>query len=80
MLQLRLGKENVFLLERCPYFRGVLKEGFHCIYTKTHAVHIIPEAVPLLFAVPDHKPSPFPPTFSQLSSYSSAQLYVRVQY
>ena len=32
MLELRLGRENVSLLERCPHFRGVLKEGFHCIY------------------------------------------------
>ena len=33
MLELRLGKEklSLFLLERCPHFGGVLKEGFHCI-------------------------------------------------
>ena len=29
MLELRLGKEKVSLLERCPHL-GVLKEGFHC--------------------------------------------------
>ena len=23
--------ERVSLIERCPYFRGVLREGFHCI-------------------------------------------------
>ena len=28
MQQLFLGKERVSLLERCPYFRGVLREGF----------------------------------------------------
>ena len=27
-----LGWEKVSLLERCPQFRGVLIEGFHCIY------------------------------------------------
>ena len=26
-----LGHSKVSLIERCPYFRGVLKEGFHCI-------------------------------------------------
>ena len=25
-----LGRKNVSCLERCPYFRGVLIEGFHC--------------------------------------------------
>ena len=25
------GRKNVSCLERCPYFRGVLIEGFHCI-------------------------------------------------
>ena len=28
-LELRLRKEKLSLLERCPYFRGVLKKGFH---------------------------------------------------
>ena len=27
-----LGRQKVSLLERCPQFRGVLIEGFHCIY------------------------------------------------
>ena len=27
-----LGWEKVSFLERCPQFRGVLIEGFHCIY------------------------------------------------
>ena len=26
-----LGRKNVSCLERCPYFRGVLIEGFHCM-------------------------------------------------
>ena len=26
-----LGRKNVSCLERCPHFRGVLIEGFHCI-------------------------------------------------
>ena len=26
-----LGRQKVSLLERCPQFRGVLIEGFHCI-------------------------------------------------
>ena len=26
------GKEKVFSFERCPHFRGVFREGFHCIY------------------------------------------------
>ena len=26
-----LGRKKVSCLERCPYFRGVLIEGFHCI-------------------------------------------------
>ena len=26
-----LGRKNVSCLERCPYFRGVLIEVFHCI-------------------------------------------------
>ena len=25
-----LGRKKVSCLERCPYFRGVLIEGFHC--------------------------------------------------
>ena len=25
-----LGRKKVSCLERCPYFRGVLKERFHC--------------------------------------------------
>ena len=25
-----LGRQKVSLLERCPQFRGVLIEGFHC--------------------------------------------------
>ena len=25
-----LGQKKVSLLERCPHFRGVLKEGLHC--------------------------------------------------
>ena len=30
-----LGRKKVSCLERCPYFRGVLIEGFHsiCIHT-----------------------------------------------
>ena len=28
-----LGKKKVSCLEGCPYFRGVIIEGFHCIYT-----------------------------------------------
>ena len=36
MLELCLGKEKVsLLLERCPHFRGFLKERFHCIYRGT---------------------------------------------
>ena len=27
-----LGKEKVSLLEKCPHFRGVLREGFQCIH------------------------------------------------
>ena len=27
-----LGQQKVSLLERCPQFRGVLIEGFHCIH------------------------------------------------
>ena len=27
-----LGRQKVSLLERCPQFRGVLIEGFHCIH------------------------------------------------
>ena len=33
-----LGRKKVSCLERCPHFRGVLTEGFHCIttiYTRT---------------------------------------------
>ena len=26
-----MGRKKVSCLERCPYFRGVLIEGFHCI-------------------------------------------------
>ena len=29
-----LGRKKVSCLERCPYFRGVLIEGFHCILYK----------------------------------------------
>ena len=28
-----LGRKKLSCLERCPYFRGVLIEGFHCIPT-----------------------------------------------
>ena len=31
MQELLLGKEKVSLLERCPHFRGDLRERFHCI-------------------------------------------------
>ena len=31
MQELLLGKEKVSLLERCPHFSGVLREGCHCI-------------------------------------------------
>ena len=24
------GERKVSFLERCPYFRGILREGFHC--------------------------------------------------
>ena len=27
-----LGRKKVSCLERCPYIRGVLIEGFHCMY------------------------------------------------
>ena len=29
--ELFLGVEKILLLEGCPHFRGVLREGFHCI-------------------------------------------------
>ena len=32
MQEWSLGWEKVSFLERCPQFRGVLIEGFHCIY------------------------------------------------
>ena len=31
-----LGRNKVSCLERCPYFRGVLIEGYHCSYTRTY--------------------------------------------
>ena len=31
-----LGWENVSCLERCPQFRGVLIESFHCIHMSTY--------------------------------------------
>ena len=34
----KLGLSQVFRLTRCPYFRGVLKERFHC--TTQHIVHL----------------------------------------
>ena len=36
MQELFLGKEKVSLLERCPHFRGVLRERFHCIRSVKH--------------------------------------------
>ena len=30
-------------LERCPYFRGVLIEGFHCSYTRMYKLHACTE-------------------------------------
>ena len=33
MQEWHLGWEKVPCLERCPRFRGVLVEGFHCILT-----------------------------------------------
>ena len=33
-----LGHSKVFLTQRCPYFRGVLQEGFHCSILKTTMV------------------------------------------
>ena len=33
-----LGKKKVSCLERCPYFRGVLIEGFHCIQTSVQDI------------------------------------------
>ena len=29
---LAMGRKRVSCLESCPYFRGVLIEGFHCSY------------------------------------------------
>ena len=31
MQEIFLGGKKVSLLERCPYFRGVLRDEFHCI-------------------------------------------------
>ena len=31
-----LGYGKVSLIQRCPYFRGVLLEGFHCIASMQH--------------------------------------------
>ena len=31
-----LGGGNVSYLERCPQFRGVLIESFHCIHMSTY--------------------------------------------
>ena len=38
-----LGQPNVSCLSRCPYFRGVLNEGFHCtcIYRCTCSISIL---------------------------------------
>ena len=33
-----LGEKEVSCLERCPYFRGVLIEGFHCMYIPLHRI------------------------------------------
>ena len=41
MQELFLGKEKVSLLERCPHFRGVLRERFNCI-TVTIVRNILP--------------------------------------
>ena len=35
MQELFLGKEKVSLLDRCPHFRGVLREEFHHIDFRT---------------------------------------------
>ena len=35
LIQTLLGQKKVSCLERCPYFRGVLIEGFHCTCTCT---------------------------------------------
>ena len=35
-----LGRNKVSCLERCPHFRGVLIEGFHCSYTRTYKLHM----------------------------------------
>ena len=45
MQELFLVKEKVSLLERCPHFRGVLREGFHCIYAHQTCLHSIPPQV-----------------------------------
>ena len=34
-----LREEKVSCLERCPYFRGVLIEGFHCMLYDREAVN-----------------------------------------
>ena len=31
-----LGRKKVSCLRRCPYFRGVLIEGFHCTCARDH--------------------------------------------
>ena len=33
-----LGRQKVSLLERCPQFRGVLIEGFHCTHYKSMSI------------------------------------------
>ena len=35
-----LGRQKVSLLERCPQFRGVLIEGFHCIRYANVAAYV----------------------------------------
>ena len=34
-----MGRKKVSILTRCPYFRGVLREGFHCILNWTQQAH-----------------------------------------
>ena len=35
-----LGQKQVSILERCPYFRGVHSERFHCIdYCTVHVLY-----------------------------------------
>ena len=66
-----LGAGNVSCLERCPKFRGVLIEGFHCIQLRVSECNVLCNAVPGCKVRKMQKSLTASPTTTKLTETSS---------